>query len=204
MTTNHDDHVFVNCPFDDDHADMFDALVFTIYKCNFQPRCAREVDDAGENRLDKIVRMVEQCRLGIHDISRTELGATGLPRFNMPLELGIFLGARKLGGREQRRKQCLVFDRDLYRFQEFISDIAGQDVKSHDGSVQSLVTAVRDWLSSYSSGIASGSIVWQEYLGFQQELPGLCDSANLVKEELTFWDYTRLVYTWLEDQEKAE
>ena len=106
----------------------------------------------------------------------------------MPLELGISLGARKLGGREQRRKQCLVFDRDLYRYQEFISDIAGQDVKSHDGSVQSLVTAVRDWLSSYSSGIASGSIVWQEYLGFQQELPGLCDSANLGKEELTFWD----------------
>ena len=59
MTTNHDDHVFVNCPVDDDYADMFDALVFTISECNFQPRCAREVDQAGENRLDKIVVTVQ-------------------------------------------------------------------------------------------------------------------------------------------------
>ena len=204
MTTNYDDYVFVNCPFDNDYADKFDALVFTIYKCNFHPRCSKEADDAGENRLDKIVRIIEQCRFGIHDISRTEAGTTGLPRFNMPLELGIFLGARKLGAKKHRTKQCLVFDRKLYRYQEFISDLAGQDVKSHDGDVKTLVIAVRDWLSSYSSGIASGSMIWSEYSDFQEDLPALCDSAKLVKDELTFMDYIRLVYTWLENQEKAD
>ena len=67
-------HVFVNCPF-----------VFAIYKCDFLPRCAKEADDASQNRLDKIVDIIGECRLGIHDISRTEPGDMGLPRFNMPL-----------------------------------------------------------------------------------------------------------------------
>ena len=201
MTTNYDRQVFVNCPFDEDYTEMFDALVFTIYICDFYPRCAREIDDAGENRFDKIVRIIGDCRLGIHDISRTEPGATGLPRFNMPLELGIFLGARKLGTRQHRTKQCLVLDRTHYRYQEFISDISGQDIQSHNGSARDLVIAVRNWLSSYNSGLASGSIIWEEYLEFQQDLPALCDSAKLVKAELIFVDYIRLLYAWLENRE---
>ena len=112
MTTSYDNNVFVNCPFDDEYKTMFQALVFTIYKCNLLPRCALEVDDASENRFDKIVRIIRECKFGIHDISRTELNTAGLPRFNMPLELSIFLGAKKLGGRDHRNKQCLVLDRE--------------------------------------------------------------------------------------------
>ena len=50
--------------------------------------------------------MIADCRYGIHDISRTELDRdSGLPRFNMPLELGIFLGAKRFGAEEQKRKK---------------------------------------------------------------------------------------------------
>ena len=49
-------------------------------------------------RVDLICDIVEQPRSGIHDLSRTESDADSeLPRFNMPLELGIFLGARRYG-----------------------------------------------------------------------------------------------------------
>ena len=203
MTTDNNGNVFVNCPFDADYSGMFHALVFTIYKCNFRPRCSLEIEDAGENRLDKIVRIIRECRFAIHDISRIELGTTGLPRFNMPLELGIFLGAKRFGGREHRNKQCLVLDREQYRYQEFISDIAGQDIKFHGGCAEELVISVRNWLASYNSGLESGSFMWEEYNEFREELPELCQVAKLVEDELTFADYVRLVYAWLEDRESV-
>jgi hypothetical protein len=44
----------------------------------------------------RIFKLIEGCQFGIHDISRTELDTDSqLPRFNMPLELGMFLGAQR-------------------------------------------------------------------------------------------------------------
>ena len=45
---------------------------FAVYRCNFKPRCALEINDAGDQRLDKINRIIKD-KGGIHDISRTEL-----------------------------------------------------------------------------------------------------------------------------------
>jgi len=67
------DDVFINCPFDRQFAAIFDALIFTIYACGFRPRSARELDDGGQARLEKLYAIIEQCRYGIHDLSRTEL-----------------------------------------------------------------------------------------------------------------------------------
>lgn len=204
MPTENITHVFINCPFDSEYAPLFDAMVFAVYKCNFLPRCAKEVDDSSENRLDKIVRIIDESRLGIHDISRTELDEkTGLPRFNMPFELGLFLGARKLGGRKHRLKTGLVLDREPYRYQSFISDLAGQDIKAHQNNPRTLIIAVRDWLNAVRSDIPSGSLIWDEYEEFQSTLPELCQELNLVEGELTFVDYTRLIYGWLERHEES-
>jgi hypothetical protein len=90
--------VFINCPFDNDYRPLFRAMIFTILRCGFKPRCALEVIDGAATRISKIEKLIEQCPLGIHDISRTELDVkSGLPRFNMPLELGLFLGAKRFG-----------------------------------------------------------------------------------------------------------
>ena len=84
----------------------------------------------------------------VQDISRTELNAAGLPRFNMPFELGLFLGAKRFGNAMQRRKTCLVLDREPYRYQAFLSDIAGQDIAAHGGEPVRAIGAVRDWLAA--------------------------------------------------------
>src|SRR3954468_20883340 len=77
--------VFINCPFDDDYWPTFEALVFTVVACDFNPRCALEELDSGTVRLTKIQRIIQACRFGIHDLSRVELAAANsLPRFNMP------------------------------------------------------------------------------------------------------------------------
>jgi len=101
----------VNCPFDDAYRLIFESIVFVVHDCGYIARCALEVDDASQVRIDKIASIISACRFGIHDISRTEPDAvTGLPRFNMPLELGMFLGAKRYGRGEQRQKSCLILD----------------------------------------------------------------------------------------------
>lgn len=91
------DSVFFNCPFDAQYMPLFRAIIFSIYQCGFFPRSALEEDNGLDNRLDKIVRLVKECKLGIHDISRTELNAQGYPRFNMPFELGLFFRREEIG-----------------------------------------------------------------------------------------------------------
>lgn len=134
MSDAYDLAVFINCPFDAAFQPIFDALVFSAFACGFRPRCALEAADSGEVRVEKILNVIRDCRFGIHDLSRTELDeANRLPRFNMPLELGMFLAAKRFGDRRQKRKVCLVLDREQFRYQKLISDIAGQDIRSHDG-----------------------------------------------------------------------
>ena len=102
--------VFINCPFDLTYKPVFWAVVFTVLRSGFSPRCALETDDSSENRLAKIEAIIEECRYGIHDISRTAGdGDPPLPRFNMPLELGLFFGAKRYGNKNQKAKRALVF-----------------------------------------------------------------------------------------------
>jgi hypothetical protein len=100
-------------------------------------------------RIAKILKIIRNCRLGIHDISRVDFDPVSkLPRFNMPLELGLFLGAKEFVDEAQRRKQCLILDSEPYRYQRFCSDIAGQDIQSHGGEPSTLVRVVRGWFHS--------------------------------------------------------
>ena len=83
--------VFINCPFDSTYRKIFDAIVFAVCALGFQPCCALDRDDGSEERLTKILQMVERCQFGIHDLSHMKLDpGTRLPRHNMPFELGIF------------------------------------------------------------------------------------------------------------------
>src|SRR5438876_8722653 len=112
--------VFVNVPFDRRYTKLFHALVFAVHDCGFTVRCALEGSDSADVRLDKLLRLIRVCRFGIHDLSRTTLDtANRLPRFNMPLELGLFLGARQFGDTEQRAKRALILDSAPYRYQKF-------------------------------------------------------------------------------------
>ena len=145
--------------------------------------------------------MIADCRYGIHDISRTELDRdSGLPRFNMPLELGIFLGAKRFGPQEQKRKKCLVLDREQYRYQQFISDIAGQDIQAHNNSSKEVIMHVRNWLRNASGRETippSGSIIWRRYREFRRDLPQMARECQLTVEDLIFNDYTLVVTRWL-------
>ena len=67
-------------------------LVFTIISSGYFPRCALDATDGAEIRVSKIATMIGECDWGIRDLSRIEIDAAGVPRFNMPMELGLHLG----------------------------------------------------------------------------------------------------------------
>lgn len=197
-----DKSVFLNVPFDADYRPLFEALVFSVADCAFTPRCALEASDGGHVRVEKITRIIAGCTFGVHDISRTELDSKShLPRFNMPFELGLFLGAKRFGDRRQQRKTTLILDRKHFRFQKFLSDIAGQDIKSHANKPALLIGAVRDWLRDANPArhLPSSAIIVGRYKKFRRDLPSLCRKLRLNPDALTFNDYTWVIRHWLVD-----
>lgn len=175
-------------------------MVFTITRAGFKARCALEADDGAENRFDKICKIIAECRLAVHDISKTELDRKSkLPRFNMPLELGLFLAAKKFGNKEQKKKRCIIFDRQPYRYQKFISDISGQDIHSHDGTIAKLIAEISSWLrfEVLDPNVPGGHAITQEFIAFGKTLPGICRAKKLKPDELTFQDYRKLAEAWI-------
>src|SRR5579863_469151 len=81
--------VFINCPFDERYRPVLRAMVFTIVASGFRPRCALDSTDGAEIRDSKIAGLIRNCDWAIHELSRVETSVDGIPRFNMPMELGL-------------------------------------------------------------------------------------------------------------------
>ena len=204
MRRGYGNQVFINCPFDEAYRPLFHALMFAVYACGMVPRSALESDNGAEVRIEKILRIIGECRHSVHDISRVELDAdSGLPRMNMPFELGLFLGAQRFGGGRHQRKTCIIFDRERYRYQKFLSDIAGQDILAHDDDPARLIRTVRDALATTlppSVLLHSGATMARRYAWFQDDLPGLCALIGLDPLELGHRDLAFLIVEWLEGE----
>lgn len=195
-------NVFVNCPFDVQYNPMFEAIVFAIHDCGFIARCAREEEDSGDLRFDKLVRIIDECKYGIHDISKADLDVTtGLARFNMPLELGLFMGARRYAekGHYNKDKKTLVLDTEQYRYQQFISDLAGTDISSHENDIKTLITKIRDFLfhNTKRKSIVSGAYIYERYQLFITSLPDFCNTLHWEREDLSFIAFNACVAEWL-------
>jgi hypothetical protein len=124
----YDDRIFINCPYDAAYTPLLEAIVFGIIAAGFHPVSARDRLNSAESRLHKIMEMIASCKYSIHDLSRVELdAATQLPRFNMPLELGIDLGCRHYLHTD---KVLLILDSNKHRYQRYVSDLAARTSRS--------------------------------------------------------------------------
>ena len=193
----YENSVFINCPFDPEYWPLFEAIAFSVYDCGYYPRCALEVDDASQVRIQKITDIIKDCRLSVHDISRTQAdGEPPLPRFNMPLELGLFMGAKAFGASRHKRKAAMILDTERFRFQRYISDIAGQDIRAHGGDAEHVIRHVRNFLLSQSPKsvfLPGPEKIVQRFHQFQAELPGSCAALHIDRSDLYFEDYIRLI-----------
>jgi hypothetical protein len=164
--------VFINCPFDSDYGDIEAYIIFTILFLGFEPVIASSVNDSGEVRMSKIQNMIGQCQYSIHDISRLKASKAGeFYRLNMPLELGIDMGARRFN-EKMKDKSFLVLVAEKFDYQAAASDLAGYDPVNHNDNAEKACKCVRDWLVN-QTGIrkAPGATdITGKYLEFSEAL----------------------------------
>ena len=202
LPANYERNVFINCPFDDEYQPLFYAIVFAVNDLRFRAKCAKDESNAGKSRIETIQGLIAECKFSIHDISRVDLDpVNNLPRFNMPFELGLDLGCRKYGKSYQREKVILVLETEQYRYQKYISDLAGCDPVAHHDSDEEVIGHVRNWLriglDPDSEKTPSGSFIYQRYQQFQVDLPSLCANLNWNVNKLTFSDFSWGVADWI-------
>lgn len=178
-------------------------MVFTIIVSGYHPVCALDATDGAEIRVAKIAKMIGSCDWGIHDISRVEVDAVnGLPRFNMPLEFGIHLGARLLGEPRHKQKRALVLDAAPHRYDLGISDISGQDIEVHNNDPGTAIGCVRNWLSEHRRSDAPPLLgvaaMQSDYRVFRDEIEAVLAAKRLdTLDSLTHNDFLWAVRDWL-------
>jgi hypothetical protein len=194
--------VFVNCPFDEPYKPIFRSMIFTIILSGYHPRCALDATDGAEIRVSKIAAMIGECDWGIHDLSSVEVDRKGYPRFKMPLELGLHLGARLLGASKHRRKRALILDSKRHRYDAMLSDISGQDIEAHDGKPHEAMRCVRNWLSEHRADkvpLPGAAALWKDYVRFRRDVSKLLARRRLdALSDLTHSDFLFAVRDWIE------
>jgi hypothetical protein len=176
-------------------------MAFAIVALGYYPRCALDKTDGAEVRVTKIAVMIGACDWGIHDLSRVEVGAGGLPRFNMPMELGLHLGARLLREARHRRKRALILDAKPHRYDAVLSDISGQDIEAHANDPDQAIRCVRNWLSEHrphnAPPLPGAAAIQADYRRFQAGVGELLAPRRLDPKDLTHNDFLWAVNDWI-------
>jgi len=130
--------VFLNIPYDSQFQDLYLAYIVGLTQLGLNITATLPVPNQG--RLDRIIELIEQSDFSIHDLSRIET-SSGIPRFNMPLELGLALYRSKT---TNGRHRVFVFEKKRYRMQRSTSDISGIDPQIHHGRPLGVMVGLRN------------------------------------------------------------
>lgn len=194
--------VFINCPFDDQYAELFRSILFAIGACGYKPVCALNDDDSGRIRFEKLKALILDANFSVHDLSRIEVSAdTMTPRFNMPFELGLYLGAQHFGGKRQQRKRALVFAAERKYWAPSISDLAGIDPVFHGNKPDACLRAVRDFLHRRPDGgvLPGETALAADYRRFRTDLPLIAKAVRQTEAEaLRYKNYISFLEDFLE------
>jgi hypothetical protein len=145
------DNVFLNVPFDAPYGRLLAALVAGLACVGRVPRCVLEIPPS-EKRLVRIVELIEQCPVSIHDLSRVRASRVGgfhAPRFNMPFELGIAYALHLSKGH-----RFFLLEERSHRLQMTLSDMNGYDPQIHRGKQEGVLRAVLNCLGAPGGRVA--------------------------------------------------
>lgn len=131
--------------------------------------------------MERITRAIFSSKYSIHDLSRCKgEGSEQLARFNMPLELGIAMARRYMQSDETQRHDWLLLVPQGHQYGRFISDLAGFDPKSHDGTVASIIPRIMSWLKTRPDAVETPNPpeVLTALAGFAQAKAALVQTWN--------------------------
>jgi hypothetical protein len=130
--------VFLNIPYDAPFENLYLAYIVGLTQLGLRINATLAVPNQG--RLEKIIGLIEQSDSSIHDLSRIEL-SSGIPRFNMPVELGLALYRSRV---TKGRHRIYIFESKRYRAQRSTSDVNGIDPQIHRGTPKGLMAGLRN------------------------------------------------------------
>lgn len=137
--------MFLNFPYDEEFRDLFLAYVVGVCSFGLTPRTTLEIV-GGEQRLRRIVGLLQSCRLSFHDLSRVELDGRepATPRFNMPFEAGLAVMYSLI--KKAPHHTFFIFEADYTRLQRSLSDLGGTDVYAHRGTAEGVLREISNAL----------------------------------------------------------
>lgn len=163
--------VFLNIPYDNQFEDLYLAYIVGLTQLGLKINATLAVPNQG--RLDRIVRLIERSDVSIHDLSRIEL-SSGIPRFNMPLELGLALYRSRM---TRGRHRVFVFEKKAYRMLQSTSDINGIDPQIHNGRPKGVMVGLRN-IFHQPEGTTTVPEMLSTYRAVKRKLPDLRRNAG--------------------------
>ncbi len=194
-------NVFINCPFDKDYIFLIRPLIYTLIYLGLIPKLSQTISSS-TIRINEIKKLIKNCKYGIHDLSRSKALNTGdLPRFNMPYELGLDIGAMEYGTGKLKTKKILILETEKYYYQKILSDIAGQDIENHNDDPYTLITRVRNWFSVNFTNIHIDGqrAIWDSYNLFIDDLITQLSKEYTTQEieEMPIADFIKFANDWV-------
>jgi len=195
--------VFINCPFDEQYKSLLRPMLFTLLYVGLIPRLASENSDSLEQRIEKILSLIKECRYSIHDLSRLKAAkAKEFFRLNMPFELGIDYGCRRIANNHLRTKRSLILEGKRFDIQKALSDLNGVDIKSHDNDPAQTVRALQHWCIETVglTDVDSPSVIWDRFNEFSYDFYLRRKAQGYSKDDLKMMpvpQYIRFITQWI-------
>lgn len=108
--------------------------------------------------------------------------------------------AQEFGTAKQKQKRSLILDQERWRYQQFCSDIAGQDICAHGNEPAQAIAAVRAMLATAMGGtsrVPGPAAMCDRYQSFCRELPLLRGALSIPPSEPQFVELRSLMNAWL-------
>ena len=166
--------VFLNFPYDEQFTDLFLAYVVGVCSYRLTPHTTLEIV-GGEQRLRRIISLIQSCHFSFHDLSRVELDNLEpfTPRFNMPFEAGLAV----MFSLVESSHTYFIFEADYRRLQKSLSDLGGTDVYAHGGTPDGVLREVSNALvnAKHRPTMEQMRQIWNEV---KQNLPDILNKAG--------------------------
>lgn len=179
-------------------------MLFTIVYFGFNPRLASERSDSLEQRIEKILALIKECKYSIHDLSRLKAEkANDIFRLNMPFELGIEYGCRRISTNYLKKKRTLILERRLYDIKKALSDLNGVDINNHNNQPAKIVQVLQHWFIE-TVDLAephSPSVIWDRFNEFSYDFYLRRKDEGYSKGDLKMMpvpQYIRFIKRWID------